>query len=261
VPDSVDYLCMDGGATDNQPIELARVALAGLGKQNPRAGDVANRAVWLIDPFAAPAQLGPSQGVGLLEAAGALVGTLVDQNRYATSDLLLATNDQVFSRFMLTPQREGILGGAALASAGMGAFIGFACRDFMRHDYLLGRANCRDFLLDQFSLKDNNPLFNGWTAQQKHDLRIAGTDELPIVPLFGQSAAPAVTDAWPKGKLDPAKYRDAIKRRYRTLIDKSVGGSFLKEVISDAVADLTEGGVADFVIAKMQDALKQAGLD
>ena len=261
VPDSVTFLCMDGGATNNQPIEMARVAMAGIGKANPRDGLDANRAVWLIDPFAAAARLGPADEVGLFEAGGALLSSLVDQSRYATSDLMLATNANVYSRFILTPQRDGLIGAAALASAGLGAFIGFACRDFMRHDYLLGRKNCRDYLLDQFALPRDNHLFDGWSAAKKDEWQIAGTDELPIIPLFGQSAAPPVFDAWPKGRLDPERYRDAIARRYQSVVDRAVDGSFLVEVITDAVAAATKGAVAEYAVAKMRKALRDSDLD
>jgi hypothetical protein len=59
VPDDWHFLAVDGGATDNEPIQLARTALAGLLNRNPRDPETANRAVWLIDPFAGHAPLGP----------------------------------------------------------------------------------------------------------------------------------------------------------------------------------------------------------
>jgi hypothetical protein len=48
------------------------------------------------------------------------------------------------------------VGGDAIASAGLGAFIGFACPAFMRFDYLLGRKNCQKFLRDEFVPGDHN---------------------------------------------------------------------------------------------------------
>ena len=38
LPDDYQFLSVDGGATDNEPIELARIALAGLSGRNPRGG-------------------------------------------------------------------------------------------------------------------------------------------------------------------------------------------------------------------------------
>jgi len=43
--------CVDGGAMDNEPLELVRRALAGWNGTNPRKGVLANRAVVLVDPF------------------------------------------------------------------------------------------------------------------------------------------------------------------------------------------------------------------
>ena len=265
VPAIMEFLSVDGGATNNQPLELARVAMAGLGKTNPRDGTSANRAVWLIDPFASKARLGPQDDVGLLEAAGALLGTMIEQTRYSTADLMLAMNDGVFSRFMLTPHRVAAtgltaIGADAIASAGLGAFIGFACRDFTRHDYLLGRANCRDFLRTQFSLQRDNPVLSGWTDKQKDHHQIAGTDEVPLIPLFGQSAAPAPLDPWPTGRLDPVRYRKGVEARYRALVDRAVGGSFIAEVLGDAAAAATDQLASGFVIKKMRAALAETGL-
>ena len=58
VPDNWQFLAVDGGATNNRPIQLARTALAGLLGRNPRDPNIANRAVWLIDPFAGRATFG-----------------------------------------------------------------------------------------------------------------------------------------------------------------------------------------------------------
>ena len=125
VPDLWLFLSVDGGATDNEPIQLARTALAGLLKRNPRDREEAKRAVWLIDPFAGKADLGPADDTAFPEELGAVVTTLTEQTRYDTSDLLMAGDTNIFSRFMLTPTRnddQGTLltGGEAIASAGRG---------------------------------------------------------------------------------------------------------------------------------------------
>ena len=62
--DDVDYnaeyqfFAVDGGVTDNEPIQLARTALAGANGFNERAGMLAQRGVLLVDPFAGKADLG-----------------------------------------------------------------------------------------------------------------------------------------------------------------------------------------------------------
>ncbi|HEY0419155.1 MAG TPA: patatin-like phospholipase family protein [Acetobacteraceae bacterium] len=266
VPESVAFLTVDGGATNNEPIELARTALAGVGGVNPRGGLEANRAVFLIDPFAGSAPLGPDAFSGLSEALGGLVTAMIQQTRYSTADLMLAENERVFSRFMLTPQRalpngHTAIGAKALASAGLGAFIGFACREFMRHDYLLGRSNCQDYLRRMFSLPRANPVFDGWTEAQKDAHQIPGTDEVPLVPLFGTAAVAVQTDTWPRDCLDPTTFRGAIMRRYRAIVNLEVGGSTLADLLGWTGALATQERVADAVIDRMRQALREAELD
>ena len=167
-PSDYHFLAVDGGVTDNEPIELARTALAGVLGRNPRDPKTANRAVMLIDPFAGAAGLGPAGPASLPRTAPALLSTFTQQTRYNSQDLLLAADPDVFSRFMITPMRDGEVGGGALASNGLGAFLGFACPAFMRHDYLLGRANCQRYLRSSLVLAEDNPVFAGmWTDQQK----------------------------------------------------------------------------------------------
>ena len=64
VPTSYRSVVVDGGTMDNEPLELARVELAGVAGRNPRQGSLATRASILIDPF--PDQAGavdePSRG-------------------------------------------------------------------------------------------------------------------------------------------------------------------------------------------------------
>jgi hypothetical protein len=150
VPDDWHLLAVDGGATDNEPIQLARTALAGLLNRNPRDAIEANRAVWLIDPFAGSAPLGPEGVTPFPVVLGAVATTLTQQTRYDTADLLLAADETVFSRFMLTPTRGALTWDEAIASGGLGAFIGFyAVRlsagppelpAFSPRDFCIGRA-------------------------------------------------------------------------------------------------------------------------
>ena len=84
---------VDGGATDNEPIALARAALAGLLERNPRDPANANRAVWLIDPFAGRAALGAAGQAPFPTELGAIVTTLTQQTRYDTADILMATDE------------------------------------------------------------------------------------------------------------------------------------------------------------------------
>jgi hypothetical protein len=262
VPDDWHFLAVDGGATDNEPIQLARTALAGLLGRNPRDPGKANRAVWLIDPFAGRAPLGPEGITPFPAELAAIATTLTQQTRYDTADLLMAGDDKVFSRFMLTPTRGNVTGEGAIASGGLGAFIGFASSAFMRFDYLLGRENCQRFLRENFTLADTNPVFAGfWTDEDKTRFRgTAGPGMLPIIPLIDEAAVDETLDPWPKGKLDPEQYRSGIEGRFRAIFELELSGSPLRSILSWLGARVTQEQVADYVINAMRGYLQKAGL-
>ena len=259
VPDDYHFLAVDGGTTDNEPIELARTALCGINGSNPRDAHEANRAVLLIDPFAGRNQLGPAGMTSFAHILGAISSAVIQQTRYDSRDLVLAADDRVFSRFMLTPQLGTKLGDKAIASAGLGAFIGFACPDFMRYDYLLGRKNCQDFLRNSFLLAGDNPLFGAWTDEQRQAFRTSG-NFLPIIPLVGPCAVDETLDPWPKGKLDPESYRDPIEKRFRAIFETELSGSPLRAVLGWIAAHAAQGSFTDYLIGMMKNYLAEAGL-
>ena len=155
----------------------------------------------------------------------------------------------------------GLIGGDALASGGLGAFIGFACPDFMRFDYLLGRANCQAYIRDEFVMLKENPLFDGWTAQQRTDLADASDPTmLPIIPLVGAAAVPQSLDPWPKGKLDPETLRDPIEARFRAVFQQELSGNVMQAALGWLGARTTQRYVADYVINAMKTYLVKAGL-
>jgi hypothetical protein len=266
VPDLWSFLSVDGGATDNEPIQLARTALAGLLNRNPRAPDIANRAVWLIDPFAGKADLGPADQTTFPKELGAVVTTLTEQTRYDTSDLLMAGDAKIFSRFMLTPTRTDdrgklLVGGAAIASAGLGAFIGFACPEFMRFDYLLGRKNCQSFLREEFVLGDQNPLFSEWTNEDRVQFRQgASAGFLPIIPLVGSAGNDAHAEDWPTGALNPETFRAAIEARFRAIFQAELSGDIGKSALAWIGAQVTQKQAADYIINAMNEYLQGVGL-
>jgi len=262
VPDDYHFLAVDGGVTDNEPIELARTALCGIASSNPRDARQANRAVFLIDPFAGRAALGPPGTTSFIATVGAVAGAVMQQTRYDSRDLALAADPSVFSRFMLTPQLGTSLGEKAIASAGLGAFIGFACADFMRYDYLLGRKNCQDFLRREFVLAADNPVFGGaWSADQRQALaRDTNPGFLPIIPLLGRCAIDETLDPWPRGKLDPERYRAPIERRFRAISETELSGNPLRAVLGWIAAHAAQGSVTDYVIEMMKKYLAAANL-
>jgi hypothetical protein len=263
VPEDYRFLTVDGGATDNEPIELARTVLAGATGRNPRDPKTANRAVLLVDPFAGQATLGPETMPGLVPLLGSLVSTFTQQTRYDSHDLLLAADPNVFSRFMVVPQRDGKTGGDAIAANGLGAFIGFACPAFMRHDFLLGRKNCQDFLRSQFVLHEDNPVFAGaWTAAQKqqHQVLVDGQVHLPLIPLLGDAAIPETQAAWPKHQLNPDSYHEAIEARFKAAVEFEGSAGAVSSSLAWIIAHFGENTVANLAVNKMKQALKDADL-
>lgn len=262
VPEEYAFCAVDGGATDNEPIGLARAVLAGVINHSPRDPAKAMRGVLLVDPFAGVADLGPASGAPLRSMIGPLLSTFTQQTRYDSEDLLLAADEDVYSRFMITPQRDGKVGGAAIASNGLGAFIGFASAAFSRHDFLLGRRNCQDYLRSSLVLAEENPIFEQWTPQQKDAFRVVrnGRSFLPLIPLLGPVAQPEQTDSWPQGVLDPQTCHDGIDQRVAALVKAELTGGLLTSVLSWLGSGWAGDAAADAVVDALRQSLQETGL-
>ncbi len=229
--DPYAYLGVDGGTLNNEPIELARVELAGLLGRNPRTGIGAKRAVVLVDPFPDPAELGPQRDQGVIRTGLSLISSWLTHSRFKPVELALAHAETVYSRFIVSPSRgEGskASNGFALASGSLGGFGGFLHHQFRKHDYLLGRRNCQQFLRKHFTLPASNPLFDNWNPLLKRDARYLATnpatggDELPIIPLVGALNPTAGTaeelPAWP-ASIYTGQQLDILKRQIRQRVD------------------------------------------
>jgi predicted acylesterase/phospholipase RssA len=225
--DPYRFLCVDGGCFNNEPISFAREYLAGVTGRNERNGSKANCAVLLVDPFADRARIGPDREADMLTSAGLTLGAMTSGARFQTADLSLFTDEQVYSRFLVNPMRSNPSGGTwaggdALAASGLAAFLGFMCKDFREHDFQLGRRNCQAFLRKHFTLKEDNPLFDGWTDEQKDKYRIKKNkvgldDEQPVIPLLGPARDDVKEPDWPKDRFDPETIREAMAARLKQL--------------------------------------------
>ena len=226
---------------NNEPFELARVALAGSKKRNPRGGIEAHRAVVMVDPFADPRLDPPASQCSLWDTFKALLRAFKAQTRFNQFDLTLAEADDVYSRFMIAPSRNGIRGSDAIASGGLRGFLGFFCKDYRLHDYMLGRANCQRFLRDWFVLpsdhattgkvsRTSNPLFQNWPQSALDNdayWSCARARHRQIIPLVGTAAEDQTLASWPAGKfVGYAGVKSQIERRidaaYPLLADELV---------------------------------------
>ncbi|WP_458764650.1 patatin-like phospholipase family protein [Cupriavidus basilensis] len=226
VPNPFDEFVVDGGTMDNEPLDFSRSEMAGLAARNERSGEKARRAVIMIDPFPDTPTDYAAQKAGrsgnLVSAAWALLGAWRDQARFNPDDLALAGDDSVFSRYLIAPSRkdngsveEKASGGANLACGALGGFGGFLEEGYRRHDYLLGRRNCEQFLRMHFTLPPTNEVLNGRQPKGDAAPEANAAKELPIIPLVGtlKNKGQEPLPPWPTKPCDLDKLRAMVESR------------------------------------------------
>ena len=279
-PDDYGFLCVDGGVTNNEPMELVRRVLTGDDSFLASDGLATSQAMILVAPFPggerfASGAYDPEQD--LPHVLPTLIGAMKDQLRFKPDELLTAMQDDFFSRFVVAPSRRDpsrgeINGDGAIACGAVGGFSGFFDRGFRAHDYFLGRRNCRNFLLKHFVLPEENPLFDNTYRDQVlregKSVSKKGVTCLPIIPLYGSAASPTVDGAvppWPKiGEERLADIRRWLVRRYDGLTDRTIDDllseSGFARVLARIVRNLTRHDATDWMLKNLRDALRQHGL-
>jgi hypothetical protein len=196
IPGEYGFTSVDGGLFNNEPFEFARVALSGLDGSNPRDGRSADRAVVMVDPFADPPPLDAALLESIPAVLRAMLPAMMAQGRFKPGELELAANAEIYSRFLVAPNRKGKPGSAALATGGLGGFVGFFSRAYRDHDFRLGRKNCQSFLRNWFALPATNDLVRGTDARWACP---AKPGHFPVIPLVGACADPEPEPTWPRG--------------------------------------------------------------
>jgi hypothetical protein len=248
---SYEFLCVDGGVMNNEPLDLARRILSGPNSDDSSAGDQSTRAVLMVMPFpnAAPFPTSYDGRTSLCSLLSATFSALISQARFKPQELAMANDPDVYSRFLIVPRRgcraNGSLEPFTIACGSLGGFGGFISRRFREHDYQLGRRNCQWFLKQHFALpcegEHRNKLFDRWSpeAREKHRIVQSGQDGaananrvlLPIIPLLGKAASEIPEPTWPTfteaelAVLSP-KVQNRIGRVLSALIDEKVQGWF-----------------------------------
>jgi len=221
-PTSWKEYIVDGGMMDNEPLELARVEMAGLNNMNPRRGNQACRAVVMVDPFPQTSDISsadPETPFMLLNCLKGLLPTAREQLRYNAEDLTLAMDEKVYSRFLIAPVRSennSVLNvnDEAIACGSLGGFGGFLSEEYRHHDYMLGRRNCQQFLRAYFSLAIDNPLFGAGG----HNVPIVGNrGEYPIIPLVGSPPTEPLP-VWPQRYINLTELTDKIDERAKKVV-------------------------------------------
>jgi len=192
---SYQYMNVDGGVMNNEPLELARQTLSGGKKiKNPRDGegeDPAKAAVIMVDPFPNTSDVNikyePEKNV--FEVILRLVSIVTSQMRFKPEELKLSLDDEVYSRFVIAPVyaiNQKKIQPLAIYGELLGSFGAFLSESFRRHDFQLGRRNAQRFLKNYFVLPETNPLFDGWTNDMKLKYSVAHRNgpHLPIIPVI-----------------------------------------------------------------------------
>ena len=271
------FLCVDGGCINNEPVEFARQWIAGVLGHNDRTATGSHRAVVLVDPFADRPEVGLVNDPGILGDIGPILSALVAGGRFSTADRDLFSSEDVYSRFLVNairpidpvppadatspdPSAEAWTGGDALATAGLAAFGGFFQREFREHDFVLGRRNCQSFLRKHFVLDAKNTLFNGWTNDQRQKFGAGLDGFLPVVPLMDSVAAEIPVPHWPRNAFDIQSIHDLLKARLKKLADIGTDPIVASQSgLNRVVLRQVIGGATDFGFDKIQ-ALIIAGL-
>jgi predicted acylesterase/phospholipase RssA len=283
-PESRSYLYVDGGMTNNEPFEVTRSLLAGsFLSPNDRNGSTTTKAVVMIDPF--PNNQKEFDFKELRQEVkfitGSLYTALRNQSKFKKEELLMASDENIFSRFLIAPKRlvEGKTERQInhLAGSIMGAFGGFLDRSFREHDYLLGRRNCQRFLSHVFVLPENNPLFKEWppNLRAKHYVKDDkgnpifnkdGIKFLPIIPLVDQlKTIEEMQPHWPQ--ISKSRIQ-SVENKAAVLVDK-----LIKATINDFIPNKIKRWAANRIVsiffknkinnklqAYLNEELKNAGL-
>ncbi len=202
---------IDGGTIDNEPFELTKYLLEHQVNEQ-KAGSFStsdnkvNSSVLMIDPFPSEKrdriEIRKNESpFSILGAVGKLFSTVRTQSMLKAREVKNAINRSDYSCFLISPRRKVgtkvIDGSMAIACGCLGGFGGFLDKSFRKHDFYLGRINCKSFLQKHFVISESdaekNEIFESYFAlgneQMKDRFIFEGKDNaqkimkyLPIIP-------------------------------------------------------------------------------
>lgn len=166
--DLFDFIAVDGGTIDNEPLEMTR-RLLGVGDESEADG---RKAIVLVAPFPSfIKKLDDDVSSKIVDVVPRLSAALIQQSRFKADELAKALDEKVFTRFLISPERASNGNEESekypIASGVLGGFGGFIDESFRRHDFLLGRRNAQAFLRFHFALPADRPLFGGVKNREK----------------------------------------------------------------------------------------------
>lgn len=191
-PDINKVYAIDGGTTNNEPLIEAFKVLYGddFTEWETIDENQAGRVIF-IDPFPNPVDRKIDAGsLRLDKNLGAMISAIVSQARLSKKLIVSKIHqDHVGLVYPSLPWRKTVTIGdieveqLAIKSGGMGGFTGFLKKEFLEHDYQLGRLNMKRFLRYHFTLDVSDSAFQGdsnYTDQWKTNGRA------PIIPVYEQ---------------------------------------------------------------------------
>ncbi|MCW9713211.1 patatin-like phospholipase family protein [Aliifodinibius salicampi] len=278
--DRFNFLSVDGGVMDNEPMELARRTLAGKQGFNPRKPESAERAVIMIDPFPSEKKTEMKsqeelENYDIVSIFTELFGSLMSQARFKPDELMLANSDSIYSRYLVAPTRrnpDGTKANYPIASGFLNGFGGFFSKKFRMHDFQLGRRNCQQFLRNYLSIPVDkarqNPVFADYTEAdfERFSFQKDGTDIIPLIPLMGSAKEEVFPLGWNTLKLgsrELEELKSLISNRTKVvinrLIEQYVDDGFTRW-LAKRIAGLKRGKIVDAIMEKINTDLEEFDL-
>lgn len=273
----LNFLSVDGGVMDNEPLELARRTLARKNEFNPRDAKNVQRSVIMVDPFPSKkiATLKTQKELAdhdILSVLGELFGSLLSQSRFKPDELILANSYDVYSRFMIAPTRytnDNQKAEYPIASGFLNGFGGFMSKKFRMHDFQLGRRNCQQFLRRYFVLPleeaKSNEVFQNYSDADfnRFSYQENGTRYLPIIPLLDETTKEAFPLRWNTLQMNDSELetlRNQIRQRTKVvigrLIDQYIDGGFSRRA-AKIIAKFKRNDIVNRIMETIENDLKE----
>ena len=193
--DIFETLNVDGGTINNDPFELTQRLLDEKLKTTEEERKITAKdfesTVLMIDPFPNHNKL-PEVNYYPLKAfkfiVPKIVSSMLDELRMKENVLKSAYGGDDYTRFLIMPTRSGANREKEnhIACGSMGGFGGFFSKEFRKHDFLLGRRNCQQFLKKYFSVPvdaKNSIIDFGYTGiTESFQVDVKNVKYLPIIP-------------------------------------------------------------------------------
>lgn len=284
-PFDYEFLCVDGGVMNNEPLDFAKLVLSGPLGAESMAGDKVTHAAIMILPFPNSAEFSREYAgqTDLVHLLATMSKSLIEQARFKPGELALAHDPQVYSRFLVVPRRgyrrDGTPEPFTIACGSLDGFGGFLSRKFREHDYQLGRRNCQWFLKQYFTLpsegEKRNRLFDGWSPEARAKFAVRKSTDpsvvlpvLPVIPLMGSAARNVPKPVWPTlTEEEFAALRPKVKARLtrvaKALIDENIQGFLWGPLARGALKSawwFKGREVVDRVMQTIRDDLTMRGL-